>query len=76
MTVLVTGILGSNERMNVPGELVASLMDRLPQELNGLSSQRRFELINADNTSTPACQKHLLAPIVLLHQAMVHTMCG
>jgi len=42
MAVLVTGFLGSDERMNATGESVASLPERLPQELAGLSSQLRI----------------------------------
>jgi hypothetical protein len=37
MSVLVTGFLGSDEQVNASGELVASLMDRLPQYLDVLS---------------------------------------
>ena len=36
MSVLVTGFLGFDEQMNASGELVTSLMDRLPQDLDVL----------------------------------------
>lgn len=60
MNILITGFEGSNELGNASGSTVASLIEDLPRELKDISHRLQFELIETDETSPEACQRHLV----------------